>query len=275
MSRRRDELRRGIRSLIQDTSREMADLEGRPLPAEGPREGTAPAPPEAPAPEGPALGSAAPSALEHPAAPPAAPSPPGVAWIVGPDSPGPPRGHEHAGRPAPSGPPEQPDQRPAGPPAVAQAAEPSAPTIVRVPRYPATRPAEPPSRRSEAPAGADPPRGDPRPARPPVPAGRPGIPRAARPERTVKVTPGRRKAARRGRTSRAVAEFIVDGVNPQQASSRKGVCLAYFVDHQCWRVPDAYCNTALQVCAIRNCPVYHLHKEALERRFAGKFKHFW
>lgn len=253
MSRRRDELRRGIRSLIQDTSREMADLEGRPLPAEGPR-GTAPAPQEAPGPGGPAP--------EPPAPPPASPPPAGVTWIVGPDIPAPPRGREHGVRPAPPFPP-------------APAGDPGVPAIVRVPLYPATQPAEPPSRRSDAPAGADPPRRDPRPARPPVPSGRRVAPSAARPSRTVKVTPGRRKAARRARPHRAVAEFIVDGVNPQQASSRKGVCLAYFVDHQCWRVPDAYCNTALQVCAIRNCPVYHLHKETLERRFAGKFKHFW
>ncbi len=67
----------------------------------------------------------------------------------------------------------------------------------------------------------------------------------------------------------------MNGVDPRQAQSRKGVCFAYFIKHECWRVPDAYCNTALQVCALRNCPVYHLHRDALERRFAGKFKHFW
>jgi len=67
----------------------------------------------------------------------------------------------------------------------------------------------------------------------------------------------------------------VNGVDPRQAHARKGVCFAYFINHECWRVSDAYCNTALQVCALRNCPVYHLHQDALERRFAGKFKHFW
>ncbi|HEV2358870.1 MAG TPA: hypothetical protein VGZ23_14850, partial [bacterium] len=66
-----------------------------------------------------------------------------------------------------------------------------------------------------------------------------------------------------------------DTVNPMQAQSRTGVCRSYFINHECWRVPNAYCNTALQVCVIRNCPVYHLHKDALERRFAKKFKHFW
>lgn len=83
-----------------------------------------------------------------------------------------------------------------------------------------------------------------------------------------------RKGARVGKRRRLRAA-APDGVNPQQAHTRKGVCFAYFVNHECWRVPDAYCNSALQVCALRNCPVYHLHQEALERRFAGKFKHFW
>jgi hypothetical protein len=62
---------------------------------------------------------------------------------------------------------------------------------------------------------------------------------------------------------------------PAQAESRTGVCRSYFVNHECWRVPTAYCNTALQVCVIRQCPVYHLHKDALERRFAKKYKHLW
>lgn len=56
---------------------------------------------------------------------------------------------------------------------------------------------------------------------------------------------------------------------------RKGVCAAYFINRRCWEVPDAFCNTALQVCMLRECPVYHLHREELERRFAGKFAHFW
>ncbi len=67
----------------------------------------------------------------------------------------------------------------------------------------------------------------------------------------------------------------LDGLDPQQIHARKGVCFAYLLNKQCWRVPQAYCNTALQVCIMRECPVYHLHKDTLERRFAGKFKHFW
>jgi hypothetical protein len=68
---------------------------------------------------------------------------------------------------------------------------------------------------------------------------------------------------------------LLDGLDPQQVYARKGVCFAYFINKQCWRVSQAYCNTALQVCITRECPVYSLHKEALERRFAGKFRHFW
>ncbi len=74
---------------------------------------------------------------------------------------------------------------------------------------------------------------------------------------------------------RAVPGLGVDGVSGDQALARKGVCFAYFIKQACWRVPEAYCNTALQVCITRECPVYHLHKEAMERRFATKFKHFW
>lgn len=56
---------------------------------------------------------------------------------------------------------------------------------------------------------------------------------------------------------------------------KKGVCGAYFISRRCWEVPEAYCNTALQVCMMRECPVYHLNKDEMERRFAGKFSHFW
>jgi len=56
---------------------------------------------------------------------------------------------------------------------------------------------------------------------------------------------------------------------------KKGVCQAYFFNRRCWEVPEAFCNTALQVCMTRECPVYHLHKDELERRFAAKYRHFW
>jgi hypothetical protein len=60
------------------------------------------------------------------------------------------------------------------------------------------------------------------------------------------------------------------GVHP-----KKGVCAAYYVNHACWEVPEAYCNQALQVCMLRDCPVYNLNREELERRFAAKFAHLW
>jgi hypothetical protein len=72
-----------------------------------------------------------------------------------------------------------------------------------------------------------------------------------------------------------VDDVGAETVQPARTESRTGVCRSYFVNRECWRVPTAYCNTALQVCVIRNCPVYHLHKDALERRFAKKFKHLW
>ncbi len=59
------------------------------------------------------------------------------------------------------------------------------------------------------------------------------------------------------------------------ALPKKGVCQAYFINKRCWEVPEAFCNTALQVCMTRECPIYHLYKEEMERRFAAKFAHFW
>ncbi len=56
---------------------------------------------------------------------------------------------------------------------------------------------------------------------------------------------------------------------------KKGVCAAYFVNKRCWELPDAYCNHALHVCRLRECPVYNLHRDELEARFAGQFKHLW
>lgn len=56
---------------------------------------------------------------------------------------------------------------------------------------------------------------------------------------------------------------------------RKGVCAAYFQNKRCWELRDAYCNHALHICRLRECPVYDLHREDMERRFAAKFKHLW
>jgi hypothetical protein len=57
--------------------------------------------------------------------------------------------------------------------------------------------------------------------------------------------------------------------------AKKGVCAAYYVSRKCWEVADAYCNQALHVCMLRECPVYHLNREELEQRFARKFSHLW
>jgi hypothetical protein len=56
---------------------------------------------------------------------------------------------------------------------------------------------------------------------------------------------------------------------------KKGVCAAYFTNKRCWELPDAYCNHALHICRLRECPVYDLHREEMERRFAARFKHLW
>jgi hypothetical protein len=82
----------------------------------------------------------------------------------------------------------------------------------------------------------------------------------------------RKRAAPRHRIPSGLAG---NGATVEQAYGRKGVCFAYFINAECWRVPEAYCNSALQVCITRDCPVYQLHKEPLEQRFARKFRHFW
>jgi hypothetical protein len=56
---------------------------------------------------------------------------------------------------------------------------------------------------------------------------------------------------------------------------RKGVCESYYVNHQCWEVADAFCNTALHTCMLRDCPVFNLNREELEKRFASKYSHLW
>ena len=67
------------------------------------------------------------------------------------------------------------------------------------------------------------------------------------------------------------------GTHPDMAGvpTRKGVCAAYYINKKCWEVADAYCNQALHVCMLRDCPVYHLNRETLEQRFARKFAHLW
>lgn len=75
----------------------------------------------------------------------------------------------------------------------------------------------------------------------------------------------------------AVPPPIPEAVLPEMPAAlpKKGVCQAYFINKRCWELPEAFCNTALQVCMTRECPIYHLYKEEMERRFAAKFAHFW
>ncbi|MDR7483485.1 MAG: hypothetical protein QN183_02875 [Armatimonadota bacterium] len=70
---------------------------------------------------------------------------------------------------------------------------------------------------------------------------------------------------------------VVPGPGPgaELPATRRGVCAAYYVNRRCWEVPEAYCNTALHVCMLRECPVYHLNRDELEQRFARKFSHLW
>jgi len=67
----------------------------------------------------------------------------------------------------------------------------------------------------------------------------------------------------------------VRGVEDLTLHPKKGVCAAYFVNKKCWELPEAFCNQALHICRLRECPVYALHQEEMERRFAAKFKHLW
>lgn len=68
---------------------------------------------------------------------------------------------------------------------------------------------------------------------------------------------------------------VPPAVEASGVHTRKGVCTAYYVSRRCWEVPDAYCNQALHVCMLRECPVYHLNREQLEERFSRKFAHLW
>jgi hypothetical protein len=209
LNKKLEALRRGLRSFIEDTSRELADLEGR----AAAEDAAAERPPAAPG-----------SADDVPT------PPPGVRSQI--ESP------EEAAI----------ESRMSG---VAPAPEPATPRAA--PAAEAFRPAAEEARRAEHPTKTPPP-----PAQHPAKSPR-------RPQATL----------RRRRRPQSGAKTGVNGVRAEQAQARKGVCFAYFLNNECWRVPDAYCNSALQVCITRECPVYHLHKEAFERRFARKFDHFW
>ena len=295
MSKRRDALRRGIRSLIHDTSRELADLEGREAPAAG----------NGGAGETPAVDDAAvPRDIRPSADPDARP--------FGEDAGGPDVDVEGDGllnaevmavevREIAARRPIAPEPRDAAPfeldpPREPVDAVPLEPDPALEAAVPATdiahadapdadaAPAEVPSAAVQEELAIAPP--SPAIAEPvvapdageavhaePAPRDETSAPARKRPARAAS-----KKAAKGARARQPVempAGDALEGVDPAQAQSRKGVCVAYFVDHACWHVTNAYCNTALHVCVMRDCPVYHLHRDALERRFAGKYKHFW
>jgi len=197
MPKAREELRRGVRDLIEVTSREMDALTG-----------------------------------EVPPAPPADESLPG--------------GEPHAA-PVPPAREDRPILRlvrePGGPPAPAPASAPATPPVETQAAAPAARPVTP-----AAPAAAQP--VVPKPLAPQPAAPQPGPARPAAP---------------------------VPALAPDLMAvhAKKGVCPVYYVNHACWEVPDAYCNQALHVCMLRDCPVYNLNRDELERRFAAKFAHLW
>ncbi|HKX17192.1 MAG TPA: hypothetical protein VJT33_04195 [bacterium] len=282
MSKRRDALRRGIRDLIQDTSRDLIAFEGReprPRPAAPPDsesearisrrlvpdEGNAGAPSEAPALNGGPLDAAdrSAAAAESHALPPApARTPPdheGEADLLTGEPPVPQRPSAAPPEPAPPEPvrPPRPPLELTMPPAFAR---PIVPTDRLTPDAAAAPKARSADRRT-----AD---------------GRPQARAAAKKRKAARarrpaVSKGRIPALPRGTPGAPADDVVAEDAGPAPAESRTGVCRSYFINHECWRVPAAYCNTALQVCVIRSCPVYHLHKDALERRFAKKYKHFW
>jgi hypothetical protein len=293
LNKKRDALRRGIRDLIADTTRELAAFEGR---APEPHLAPEPVPGDESQPghghQRSSRGDVPCAAVPHdvPALNGSAVSPDG-------DRPRPDgNGRPDAAMDAAPGPVAE--AAPAQHPAPATAPELATDAVffqsaaaAEAGRHPTPRTGSrrrkpevsksPPGRSARVPAGSAR-RGESRPARG---AGRkPRAPEAPPKQATrggaVEAfgRQGSRDFVRKGAAagSRHGADDVgAETAQPAQTESRTGVCRSYFVNRECWRVPAAYCNTALQVCVIRNCPVYHLHKNALERRFAKKFKHFW
>jgi hypothetical protein len=86
--------------------------------------------------------------------------------------------------------------------------------------------------------------------------------------------PSQRETVREpGDAVRRTEVVEVEGVH--LVHPRRGVCESYYINHACWEVPDAFCNHALHTCMLRDCPVYNLHREDLEKRFAARYSHLW
>jgi hypothetical protein len=234
LNKKRDALRRGIRDLLQDTSRDLVAFEGREAGEVRPQ---LPATPAAPPPAHDAVSLPVEAVPDRPAAVDLPPEHPEVTVSL------------NGGT--------------AKTPHLAEAPHAAEPS----------RSAEPP-RAAEAPERAEPPQSAEVPPAPPRTASRTAPAKRPKPDTPRSTPPGRASQTQRGARDGRANDIGAEAA-PAPAESRTGVCRAYYVDHECWRVPTAYCNTALQVCVIRNCPVYHLHKAALERRFSKKFKHLW
>ena len=247
MNKKQEALRRGLRTFIEDTSRELADLEGRDLHPSA----------HAAADDGGRVIEAAEAAPPPAIVPRAAESQAAVA---------PPTREPRPQHPAASSTP---------PPGAGAQDEPVRPDDLEVRAdersEPSSGPGAPPPIRADGPPRGDLTRRVDRPRPPREQQDGASIP-VDRPTRSPRRAPS---PVRRPPRPRIAAQIASNGVSAEQAHARKGVCFAYFLNHECWRVPDAYCISALQVCITRECPVYHLHKDALERRFARKFKHFW
>lgn len=124
-------------------------------------------------------------------------------------------------------------------------------------------------------------------AKPPAPeASAPASPPPSKPAAAAPVPPRPAAPTRLDEPIRPILKLVRDVPPPEPEAQpsleeltrhlpRKGVCAAYFANKRCWELPDAYCNHALQVCRMRECPIYDLHREEMERRFAGKFSYLW
>jgi hypothetical protein len=267
LSKKRDALRRGIRDLLQDTSRDLVAFEGR---EPGPRAGRVR---DVPVPSRPETDAAQVENTE--------------AEVRHGDAPA----DRYAAELSLNGGPVEAIIDRAEPPADLPS---DAPPVTK--KLEGAEPAAPPARDPDGavvpgaeagPSGASSALGLRRePEMPAVPEAAGGEPprtrrSASRPAPPKKSKPARRsatrhEAAKSARPAAPAADDVgAEDLSPAQVQSRTGVCRSYFINHECWRISNAYCNTALQVCVIRNCPVYHLHKDALERRFAKKFKHLW
>src|SRR5574341_1775998 len=84
--------------------------------------------------------------------------------------------------------------------------------------------------------------------------------------------PADRPILRLVRDAPVAAPEPMRGVEELSLHPKKGVCAAYVVNKKCWELPEAFCNQALHVCRLRDCPVYALPQDEMERRFAAKFK---